>query len=834
MVEQKTLANLSDNDLYRAAALAEGYESVPVDIETFIHDPMYMGTIYNSDTGGGVYPYWMQRLKEIYPNPLYSPKIEVCLSGDTEVDLLDGTTKTLGQICQEYDGRDFWVLGFNMNTKEWEPCKAHSPTITGFREVYKVTMDNGRWFKATGEHPVLGKDNRWYRVDSLEVGQSLMPYNLTHDEAGYAYVWNNRSQRREKRSRIVQRWKNPIPSSRHVHHKNQVKTDDRPCNLLSVDSINHFRLHHKLWQDGLRDPAKRPLQVQKIVEQAKNYNHAIVSIEKLPPEPVYNFTVDRLHNYTLSCGIVTSNCITGAIGIGKSSISIIGVLYDLYRVTLLKNPHKKYKLLPTTPIVITLITATMDLAGAVLADQLIDAIGQSPYFRSKLLPGKGDRIDEDMFPHHIGIAYGSRMRHSLGKAVIGAIIDEANFQNAVADQAIQNYNSIRRRMFSRFMTKGGEVPCRMWVVSSRNENTSFLESHIDAERGNPRVAIYEPAIWEVQAHKGIYSGETFPVFIGSDVEQPKILTSAKEMDDYMGLTIQVPVEYRKDFENNLPGALQDLAGVSTRNGVNLIYNVEALDKALCLDNAMTTDEIFLTLTGDDQLSDYYKGGLPTGNYYVHLDGGLKHDRFGFAMSRVTEQIHTSTTSFLDGSISSKLSPLVETPLAFGIKALPGSEVPLWKVRQFLVYLRSQKVHISLITCDGYQSADMMQLLEKLGFNVKYSSADRTKDSYLKLSSNILLSQHKLPKSKILRMELLNLQNLPKKIDHPVTVIVDGKQVPGGKDIADAVAESSYNAICNAMTLGAASVSRMTSTTPPRMTNRDKQKYVMNKLFGIKY
>lgn len=1012
MVEQNTLANLSDNDLYKAAALAEGYESVPVDIETFINDPMYMGAIYNSDTGGGVYPYWMQRLKEIYPNPLYSPKIEVCLSGDTEVDLLDGTTKTMGQICQEYAGRDFWVLGFNMNTKEWEPCKAHSPTITGYREVYKVILDNGRWFKATGEHPVLGKDNRWYRVDSLEVGQSLMPYNLTNDEAGYAYVWNNRSQRREKQCRVVQRWKSGSLDGLYVHHKNQCKTDDRPCNLIALTRDAHFAVHHSMWNRCKHDPIFKAFMDNKfrlfhsrggkaswkskseetknrmregqhawvtseegkklssakflkynaehkdilldrlrkatetrwssatqrsrastkmtaqnldsnfqarakiarwstveqrdlassrmssrnsnpeqqlrcrqgkilknlnrmanisslqpedldrrrwvpiaknfgctvdgvpcftllkekwteIIEQAKNYNHAIVSIEKLPPEPVYNFTVDRLHNYVLSCGIVTSNCITGAIGIGKSSISIIGVLYDLYRVTLLKNPHKKYKLIPTTPIVITLITATMDLAGAVLADQLIDAIGQSPYFRSKLLPGKGDRIDEDMFPHHVGIAYGSRMRHSLGKAVIGAIIDEANFQNAVADQAIRNYTAIRRRMFSRFMTKGGEVPCRMWVVSSRNEDTSFLESHIDAERGNPQVAIYEPAIWEVQAHKGIYSGETFPVFIGSDVEQPKILTSAKEMDDYMGLTIQVPVEYRKDFENNLPGALQDLAGVSTRNGVNLIYNVEALDKALCLDNAMTTDEIFLTLTGDDQLSDYYTGGLPTGNYYVHLDGGLKHDRFGFAMSRVTEQIHTSTTSFLDGSVSSKLSPLVETPLAFGIKALPGSEVPLWKVRQFLVYLRSQKVHISLITCDGYQSADMMQLLEKLGFNVKYSSADRTKDSYLKLSSNILLSQHKLPKSKILRMELLNLQNLPKKIDHPATVTVDGKQVPGGKDIADAVAESSYNAICNAMSLGAASVARhMGSAHPTRMTNKDKQKYVMNKIFGM--
>ena len=45
------IANMSQSDLYKAAALAEGYESVPVDIETFINDPQYMGQIY----GGYVY-----------------------------------------------------------------------------------------------------------------------------------------------------------------------------------------------------------------------------------------------------------------------------------------------------------------------------------------------------------------------------------------------------------------------------------------------------------------------------------------------------------------------------------------------------------------------------------------------------------------------------------------------------------------------------------------------------------------------------------------------------------------------------------------------------------
>lgn len=594
------LENLSTKDLYKAAAIAEGYESVPVDIETFINDPMYIGSIYGE---GRVYPYWLDKLRKIYPNPLYSPYLEVA--------------------------------------------------------------------------------------------------------------------------------------------------------------------------------------------------------------------------------------ITGCIGAGKSTVSIIGLLYDLYRVTLLKDPHKKFKLIPTTPIVITLITATMDLAGAVLADQLIDVIGESPYFRSKLLPGKGDKIDEEMFPHHVGIAYGSRMRHSLGKAVIGAIIDEANFQNAVADQAVQNYNSIRRRMFSRFMTKGGDVPCRMWVVSSRNESTSFLESHIDAERNNPKVAIFEPAIWEVQAHKGIYSGATFPVFIGSDIEQPKIITSEAEMDDYLGRTIQVPVEYRKDFENNLPGALQDLAGVATRNGVNLIYNVEALDRSMCLENCMTTDELHLTLDGDDQISDFYKGNLPKGSYFVHLDGGVRSDRFGFAMSRVTENITVNTMSAVNGMPVSKTSPSIETPLVFGIKALPGSEVPFWKVRQFLVFLRSNGVHISQVTCDGYQSVDMMQLLTKLGFNVKYASVDRTKDPYLKLSSNILLGLIKMPQSKILRVELMNLQNLPKKIDHPAIVVVDGKQEEGGKDIADAVASSSYEAIGASMTLGASSILQLQKSKPTQMTMHQRQEYVMEHFFKMK-
>ena len=939
------LENLSTKDLYKAAAIAEGYESVPVDIETFINDPMYIGSIYGE---GRVYPYWLDKLHQIFPNPLYSPYLECAITGcigagksvqmDTKLVTSSGYKLArdivLGDAVLGTDGlfhkvqgifpqgvRHTWKFKFN-DRSETVTSDDHIWTVSKYGKrspKYKMfdttTADivngvckgrringgkKGHLYVPVLEQPVEFGTSPKLPIPPYVLGMLIADGSLTSKNFSVTIAESDLVEKFNKhlesigcslvyRTKYTYYIKHPTSIYKVIEGMGLcVRAEDKhiPREYLFASIEDRLELLRGYF-DGDGYASRSAYEVVTVSKQLSedlaflirslcgtvtmsekdcyyvkdgirmHCQHGYRINFRMPEDYLPFSSVKHTTRHTVpqnspyktlisweDCGEQECVCfsvdspdhlfaVDGFTFTHNTTVSIIGVLYDLYRVTLLKDPHKKFKLIPTTPIVITLITATMDLAGAVMADQLIDVIGESPYFRSKLLPGKGDKIDEEMFPHHVGIAYGSRMRHSLGKAVIGAIIDEANFQNAVADQAVQNYNSIRRRMFSRFMTKGGDVPCRMWVVSSRNESTSFLESHIDAERNNPKVAIFEPAIWEVQAHKGIYSGATFPVFIGSDIEQPKIITSDAEMDDYLGRTIQVPVEYRKDFENNLPGALQDLAGVATRNGVNLIYNVEALDRSMCLENCMTTDELHLTLDGDDQISDFYKGNLPKGSYFVHLDGGVRSDRFGFAMSRVTENITVNTMSAVNGMPVSKTSPSIETPLVFGIKALPGSEVPFWKVRQFLVFLRSNGVSISQVTCDGYQSVDMMQLLTKLGFNVKYASVDKTKDPYLKLSSNILLGLIKMPQSKILRVELMNLQNLPKKIDHPAIVVVDGKQVEGGKDIADAVASSSFEAIGASLTLGASSILQLQKSKPTQMTMHQRQEYVMEHFFKMK-
>lgn len=65
----KDISNGKD-DLYNNL-LKEDYNEIPVDIETFIHDPYYLGRgLMNAEGKFTLFPYWEELLKKIYPDPL--------------------------------------------------------------------------------------------------------------------------------------------------------------------------------------------------------------------------------------------------------------------------------------------------------------------------------------------------------------------------------------------------------------------------------------------------------------------------------------------------------------------------------------------------------------------------------------------------------------------------------------------------------------------------------------------------------------------------------------------------------------------------------------------
>jgi hypothetical protein len=57
-------------------------------------------------------------------------------------------------------------------------------------------------------------------------------------------------------------------------------------------------------------------------------------------------------------------------------------------------------------------------------------------------------------------------------------------------------------------------------------------------------------------------GDRFSVFIGDEARQPRILNKKEyALLRDTGLVIQVPVEFRLDFDRDIINALRDIAGV---------------------------------------------------------------------------------------------------------------------------------------------------------------------------------------------------------------------------------------------------------------------------------
>lgn len=250
----------------------------------------------------------------------------------------------------------------------------------------------------------------------------------------------------------------------------------------------------------------------------------------------------------------------GAFGTGRTFASLVGFLYDIYLFTLIRNPHEKYGLMPT--ISINFYVANDDVANTHICDAILDIIDNSPYFKSLMLPGKGEELAEEMFPNRIGIVHvvSKRPHRSyLGRSIAGVLFEDYEMES-MTEKDKDFVDGLRRRIITRYMSSEGIAPCRMWIVSSAGMPDTSIVRHFH-EYG-PRIT-FAPSVWDVQAFKGIYSGETFSVFTGDDTEKPFILEDGKVYEDYLhGNVIHVPVEYKPDFEKDIYTALRELAGIA--------------------------------------------------------------------------------------------------------------------------------------------------------------------------------------------------------------------------------------------------------------------------------
>jgi hypothetical protein len=532
--------------------------------------------------------------------------------------------------------------------------------------------------------------------------------------------------------------------------------------------------------------------------------------------------------------------ITGGIGIGKTTVAIIGIMYDIYKLILQENPQNKYSL-PGTAIMTAVFTAKKELASSVLASGINTIIQQSPFFSSNYSPVPKEPTV--IFPNKIGIVYGSQFGDTLGQATFQAILDEANFQGVRLNQAIDNYNNLKRRQVSRFLTESG-LPGKLWVLSSKKDDAAFLEEHINSNRGNPKIKIIEAALWESKRHTDLYTNSigNFQVYIGDETKEPMILDSTETLSEAFDISriIDVPLLHKTEFETDLIGSLRDIAGRSSTSSFKLFRSVEQINRNMVLNNIFTRDVIRLDEKEDGlQLKDFldqdefWKLGNKQAPHFIHMDLALGKeggDTFGMAMCHSNGVKEIQRRDPMTGKMFSFQELIVYCDFAIGIRALPGYEVPYFKIREFLIWLRSlgfnlgallpenmtrtggstydKRTGMGLISADDKKaSADMLQELRKQGFETAHVSVDVKKDPYLAFKRAMAEDRVFIPKNKTLLREMLDIEDQGKKLDHPISSghvgilgigesVKKGGVIPGSKDILDSLVASYYMCMQN--------------------------------------
>lgn len=468
---------------------------------------------------------------------------------------------------------------------------------------------------------------------------------------------------------------------------------------------------------------------------------------------------------------------TGSIGIGKSTVAVIIAAYCLYMLMCLKDPHKFFNIGATQGnIVFLFFNTTMTKAQKSLLGNLYGHLLKSPWFMERGHEA-GDRYKTYVPNKNITFEVGSEEQHATSLDVYLFIFDEANdflHKNADFNQtdAMKILNAANQRIRSRFKNKDRTVFFgKSLILSSKQSELAFLEQYVqDRKQKNPKgIYIVDEPQWAVLPLN--LSGRTFNVAYGNKNAKSRIMADSENVDEAkkQGFSVlQVPVEYRKDFEDNLNRALTEMGGVSV-SYIDKFFSREYL--AAATDNSrlnpFSTDILIVGLRNKDvEYKDYFDVKKIPVEYtqeeiYMHIDTSKSKDRTGISAvsqsSTNPEEIHHLFTVY--------------------IQAPKNDQICFAKHENFIFYLYDTlNWNIKNVSSDGYNSDQIKQNMILHGIGADYVTADGPKNKVYPTLQRVLYDNKlKMIHIPLLEQELaeLDINNEKLSFDHPVTGSKDG-------------------------------------------------------------
>lgn len=506
------------------------------------------------------------------------------------------------------------------------------------------------------------------------------------------------------------------------------------------------------------------------------------------------------HLYLTNDLIVTHN----------TEIAVLIAAYLLYRILCLKNPIEYFHLKATEKIVFAFMNIKLALAEEIATTKFQNTIKSSPWFLAHgTLEGRTKKVwvprkyvnENGEEQEAIDIKIGSQADDLIGLPIYYAFFDEVSFQR---NQDIEKQKAKANDMIdtaiggmkTRFVHKG-KNPTLLCLASSKRSDKSFLEEHMKKKLVSEKENVYisDGSVWEVKP-EGTYSTERFKVALGNKFLQSMIIPDGEDERLYIGKgykIIDVPVDFRADFIDDIDRALCDFAGISS-SSITKYINGAAVNELITnqIHNPFQ-NEILEIGNGPDDDRQYYNffdlgkidPKLRSKPLFIHLDMSISGDMTGIAGVFIKGK--KPSIEKLDQSKDLFYS------LAFSvsIKAPKGRQISFDKNRNFIYWLKAMGFNIKGITSDTFQAYDTGQTLKAKGYNYEVLSVDRVDTDkickpYQYFKSTIYDKRLEIYDDKVLISEIIDLErNMDTgKVDHP-----DG----GKKDVCDAVCGAIYNA-----------------------------------------
>ena len=491
---------------------------------------------------------------------------------------------------------------------------------------------------------------------------------------------------------------------------------------------------------------------------------------------------------------------TGGIGAAKTSLAIASQLYQLYYLSTFYSPHAPFELKPTDEIVIIFQSMMFSQAKEVAFDRFKAMVDECPYFQNHF-PYDKDIKSQLRFDHHITVMpVAGNEASTIGKNVIGGILDEVNFMSNVEkskktadgdtyEQAVELYNSIARRRESRFMSRG-RLPGLLCLVSSKRFRGQFTDVKTEEARTNPRIYVYDKCIWDVVSEtkrEKMYSGKNFDVFVGDEHRKPFIVDKAHKAPadaNSRALVHAIPVEHKHEFEADLLKALRDIAGVSTTALHPFIMDPERVVECFGHHPSIFSREEcdFDTMGLEVYPKEFINPGEPR---FIHIDLAITRDSCGFTIGHVSGFVQVPRgPEPKDGEDERGQAyeslPQIHIDGMLEIRPPRGGEILFSKIRDIIYLLTKMGLNIQWVTFDSFQSTDARQILAQKGYSTSTVSLDKDTHGYEVAKTAFYDGRVDAPQHKKCLKELLRLERDEKKdkIDH---------RPKESKDVADSLA-----------------------------------------------